>query len=174
MSKEKKEKTGKKGFFATLKSNPQTLEEAKQKTKAESTLCAIIFGIFVVLFCLLNVTLGLIWAFAAIIILLCLKIGWNKRNKRNFCQECGARFDYEECVSWEVSDVVRKTMNPSSSSQSKQVIQKDVATVNFTCSCKVCGSEKTFSKKYDVTIWYDDGSRKDVNLHNVVKSYFKL
>lgn len=173
MSKVKKE-SSKKGLLTTLKSNPQTLSEANAKTKATCILCAIVFGAFAVLFCFLHIILGVLWAVAAAGIILYLKFKWDQKSKRNFCSDCGARFDYEECVSWEVSDVERKTMNPNSNSQSKQAIQKDVATVAFTCTCKECGSEKTFSEKYDITIWYDDGSRKDVNLKNVAKNYFKL
>ena len=44
----------------------------------------------------------------------------------------------------------------------------------FSLICKECGSEKQFSEKYDITIWYDDGSRKDINLKSVAKDYFKL
>ena len=174
MSQEKKQSVEKKGFLALLKSNPQTLDEAKQKTKANCILCAIVFGVFIILFCLLHIILGALWAVVSVGIILYLKFKWNQKNKRNFCSDCGARFDYEECVSWEVSDVERKTMNPNTNSQSKQAIQKDVATVVFTCTCRECGSEKSFSEKYDVTIWYDDGSRKDINLQNVAKNYFKL
>ena len=65
-------------------------------------------------------------------------------------------------------------MNPDTNSQTKKPIQKDVATVVFTCTCRECGSEKSFSEKYDVTIWYDDGSRKDINLQNVAKNYFNI
>ena len=174
MSQEKKQSAEKKNFLALLKSNPQTLDEAKQKTKAECILTAIIFGVFTVLFCFLSIIIGVLWAVASVGIILYLYFKWNQKNKRNFCSDCGARFDYEECVSWEVSDVERKTMNTNPNSQSKQAIQKDVAKVVFTCTCKECGSEKNFSEKYDVTVWYDDGSRKDINLKNIAKNYFKL
>ena len=174
MSNEKNQSTEKNGFLATLKSNPQTLDEAKKKTKANCILCAIVFGVFVILFSLLHILFGVLWAVAAAGIILYLKFKWDQKNKRNFCADCGARFDYEECVSWEVSGVERKTMNPDTNSQTKKAIQKDVATVVFTCTCRECGSEKSFSEKYDVTIWYDDGSRKDINLQNVAKNYFKL
>ena len=175
MSKEKKEeKRGIKDWISDLKSDPKTLEEAKQKTKSTCILAGIVFGVFAVLFCLLHILLGVLWAVAAAGIIVFLNFKWNQKNQRNFCQDCGTRFDYEECVSWEVSDVERKTMTTNPNSQSKQVIQKDVATVVFTCTCAECGSEKTFSEKYDITLWYDDGSRKDVNLQNAAKNYFKL
>ena len=174
MSSDNKEKKGIRGWIAVMKSDPQTLEQANQKTKSTCILAGIVFGVFVVLLCLLHILLGILWAVAAAGILLFLKFKWDQKAKRNFCSDCGARFDYEECVSWEVSDLERKTMNTNSNSQSKQAIQKDVATVAFTCTCKKCGSEKQFSEKYDITIWYDDGSRKDINLKNVAKNYFKL
>ena len=128
MSNEKNQSTEKNGFLATLKSNPQTLDEAKKKTKANCILCAIVFGVFVILFSLLHILFGVLWAVAAAGIILYLKFKWDQKNKRNFCADCGARFDYEECVSWEVSEVERKTMNPDTNSQTKKAIQKDVAT----------------------------------------------
>lgn len=174
MSNEKKEKRGIKGWIADLKSDPKTLEEAKQKTKSTCILTGIIFGVFAVLFCLLHILLGLIWAVAAVGILAFLKFKWNQKNKRNFCPDCGARYDYEKCIAWQVSDVERKTMNRNPNAQGKQAIKKDVATVIFTCTCEECGSQRQFSNKYDITIWYDDGSRQDVNLQNAAKNYFKL
>ena len=174
MSKENKGKNSIKGWIDDLKSDPQTLEEAKQKTKSTCILVGIVFGIFAVLFCLLHILLGVIWALAAVGILAFLKFKWDQKSKRNFCPDCGARYDYEKCVAWEVSNVERKTLNTNSNAQSKQAIKKDVATVNFTCTCEQCGSQRQFSDKYDITIWYDDGSRKDVNLQNAAKSYFKL
>ena len=174
MSQEKKQSAEKKNFLALLKSNPQTLDEAKQKTKADCILAAIIFGVFTVLFCFFSIIIGVLWAVASVGIILYLYFKWNQKNKRNFCSDCGARFDYEECVSWEVSDVERKTKSKNPNVKSKQVIAKDVATVIFTCTCKECGNEKSFSEKYDITTWYDDGSCKDVNLQNVARNYFKL
>ena len=172
--KEKKEKRSIKSRIADLKMDPQTLEEAKQKTESTCILAGIVFGVFAVLFCLLHILLGLLWAVAAVGILAFLKFKWEQKNKRNFCPDCGARYDYERCIAWEVSDVERKTMNTNPNAQGKQVIQKDVATVNFTCTCEKCGNERQFSNKYDITIWYDDGSRKDVNLQTAAKNYFKL
>ena len=145
MSNEKKEKSGIKDWVADLKSDPKTLEEAKKKTKSTCILAGIVFGVFAVLFCFLHILLGLLWGVAAAGIIEFLNLKWNQKNQRNFCQDCGTRFDYEEGVAWEVSNVERKTMNTNPNSQNKQVVQKDVATVVFTCTCTNCGSQKTFS-----------------------------
>ena len=148
MSKEKKEgKRGIKNWISVLKSDPKTLEEAKQKTKSICILLGIAFGVFAVLLCWLSILLGVIYAVVAAGIIVFFNFKWNQRNQRNFCQDCGTRFNYEECVSWEVSDVETKTMNTNSNSQGKHVVQKEVATVVFTCTCKECGSERTFSEK---------------------------
>ena len=168
---EKKEKVG---FFKTLKSNPQTVAEAKKKTRALIGLCAIIFGAFVVLFFFLHYLIALIWAVVAAGILLYLSVTWNQQTKRNFCSDCGTRFDYEDGVSWEVTNVETKTMNTNSNSQSKQIYEKEVATVAFTCRCLNCGSEKNFTNKFDVTLWYTDGTRRDFNIETAAKKYFKI
>ena len=173
MSKEKK-RGEKKGFFEVLKSHPETLEGAKDKTKKLCILAAIISGVFVVLLSLIYIILGLICVVSSVVIIGILYISWSARNKRNFCKDCGAKFNYEECVSWNVGEVEHKECNTSSNSQSKQIKAKDVATVNFTCTCKECGSVMEFSKKYDVVLYYDDGSFKKSNLSNIAKSYFKL
>ena len=168
-------KNGEKGFFEILKSDPQTLQEAKNKTKKTMVLIGIIFGIFVVLFCFLHILLAAIWLVASVLIMLYAYFSFNQKNSRNFCSDCGARFDYERCVAWEVEKVERKTLSTNPNAQNKkQEIQKDVATVNFTCTCEVCGSEKEFTQKHDLKIWYDDGTIKEINLQNAAKQYFKL
>lgn len=164
----------KKGFFEILKTAPQTLEEAKEKTKATTLLVAIIFAVFVVLFCLLHIILGLLWAVASVVIIMCMRLKWNQKNKRNFCPNCGEKFDYDRCVSWEISNVERKHLTPNQNASGKQVVQKDVATVVFTCTCQSCGTEKEFSQKHDVTVWYDNGTYKEIDLNNVARQYFKL
>ena len=167
----KKEKVG---FFKLLKSDPKTVEEAKRKTRALTGFCAIIFGAFVILFLFLHFLIALIWGVVAIGILLYMSIKWNKQTKRNFCSECGTRFDYEESVSWQVTNVERKTMNTNSNSQSRQIDEKEIATVEFTCRCLNCGSEKSFREKFDVILWYTDGTRRDFNIEAMAKNYFKI
>ena len=179
MSEEKKKKTGIKNkiksWLEAAKSDPQTLEEANKKTTVLCIGCGIVSVIFVILFCFIHILFAVIWAVASVGIIFYFKFILTKRNKRNFCADCGARFDYEKCVSWEVSEVERKSTPPTTDNPSgKYVVQKDVATVVFTCTCKDCGSERSFSEKYDITVWYYDGTIKEKNLKNEVKNYFKL
>ena len=97
MSKEKKQKNDEKKnkksikeLLADLKKNPQTLQEANDKTKSMCILTGIVFGVFAVLFCLLHILLGVLWAVAAVGIIVFLNFKWNQKNQRNFCL-CKAR-----------------------------------------------------------------------------------
>ena len=174
MSEKKDVKKGLKEFFEVLKSKPQTLEEAKQKTKNFYIMLGALFGLLAVIFVFISLFVTLLIVVAGVGSLGYLYFKENQKNKRNFCTECGAKVDYETCVSWEVTDVERKEISRNPNAQGKQVIQRDVATVEFTCTCGACGNEKKFSEKYTVTTWYDDGSRKDENLQTLTRNYFKI
>ena len=168
-------KNGEKGFFETLKSSPKTMDEAKKKTKNLCIMVAVIFGVFVVLFSLLSIVVGLLWAVVAAGIIAYLYFVWTTQNKRNFCPACGTKYDYERCVAWQVSDVEIKEVNSNSnSSQGKQVIGKKMATVEFTCTCENCGDEREFTKRYEIATLYSDGTLKEYNIANMAKNYFKL
>ena len=164
----------KKGFFQILKQKPTTLEEAKQKTKNFCILMGVIFLVFSVLAALLHIFFGIIMLIGCGIILAVLYFKENQKNKRNFCKECGARIDYESGVEWEVTGFEEKDFNPNPNSNSKQIIKKKIAIVEFTCTCEDCGATRTFSQKYDAIIWYDNGTRKDNNIETMAKNYFKI
>ncbi|MBR2388094.1 MAG: hypothetical protein IKB02_04930 [Clostridia bacterium] len=167
-------KKEKKGFLKVLKSDPQTIEEANDKTNKMCIFVAIIFGVFVVLFSLFHIFIGLGWAVIAAFIILFMRIKWRSQNKKNFCSECGTRFYYDRCVSWETTDISTVSVPHSSNSQNAQVVEKDVANVHITCTCENCGSVKEFSKKFDVVLYYSDGREKSNNLKVLVANYFKL
>ena len=97
-----------------------------------------------------------------------------KRVKRNYCQECGARYDYQTCVEWEVSEVEIKEKRINPNSDRKQVAGVRVEYVDFTCTCAKCGNETSFTQKYQTGEVYDDGSVKKRNINNVIKNYFKV
>ncbi len=172
----KNEKKSLKNFFKVLKSTPQTLEEAKQKSK---NLVLLMCGITLV-FCVL-VSLLLHILFGAVIAVVCLPfcgaiyLRENQRNKRNFCSACGAKMDYENGVAWKVTECEDKDYSPNpSQSGSKKVIRKKIATVEFTCTCVKCGNQSNFSKKFDIAIWYDNGTLEEKNLETLAKNYFDL
>ena len=168
------QKGTKKGFIESLKQKPQTLEEAKQKTKNFFILIGAITGIISIVFALIHIIFGLIVALGSAGILAFLYMQENKKNKRNFCSECGARIDYETGVEWQVSGYDEKEYTPNSNASGRQVIGKRFATVEFSCSCHECGNTKEFTEKYDVVIWYNDGTVKKNNVETFAKNYFKI
>ena len=154
----------------------------KSAYKRAKTKTWIISAVFVAIFVAIGIIGGLIlgaWAgicvaiFAVIVLLVWLP-GELKRVKNNFCQECGARYDYQRCVEWEVSDVVIKEKRLNPNSDRKQIAGIRVEHVDFTCTCEKCGNEITFTRKYQTGEVYDDGTVKKRNIESMIKKYFKV
>ena len=171
MSEQKKDK---KGFIESLKQKPQTLAEAKQKTKNFFILVGAFAGVFSILCALLHILFGLIVALGSAGFLVFLFGKESQKNKRNFCSECGAKIDYQEGVTWEVTGYNDKEYTPNPNASGKQITSKRIANVHFTCTCLECGNAREFNEKYDVIIWYDDGTAKKNNVETLAKNYFKL
>ena len=169
-----KDQTTKKGFFKTLKQNPKNLEEAKEKTRNLMILLAAVTLGVAVLASLLHIVFGIIALIASSIGLVSMYFYETRKDKRNFCADCGARIDYENGVSWEVTDYDEKNYNTNSSSSGKQIVRKRIANVEFTCTCTECGSTRRFCEKYDVVLWYDDGTHTENNIKVMAENYFKI
>ena len=174
MSNKNDNKKSTKGFFESIKSKPQTLQEANEKTKSTLILTAIIFAVISLVFIILIPIIGILVAIGCAGILVYFKITWTTQNKRNFCSECGARINYEKGVSWEVIEVNDKDCSVNSNSTSKQVCRKRIATVEFTCTCLECGAEKTFTKNFTIAEWYTNGTLREFNLDSMASGYFKI
>lgn len=97
-----------------------------------------------------------------------------KRIKRNYCQECGAKYNYQTCVDWEVSEVEIKEKSTNPNSDRKQIVGVRVEYIDFTCTCEKCGKKTSFTEKYQTGEVYDDGSVKKRNIENVISKYFKV
>ena len=83
------------------------------------------------------------------------------RIKRNFCTECGEKYDYDEDVSWEMTD--------------EDVTDKRVLdTVEFTCTCGNCGAERHFYKTFCVASVDDKGKVHRSPLERLVKIYMNV
>ena len=169
-----KDTKNKKGFFETLKQTPKNLEEAKEKTRNLMILLAAVTLGVAVLASLLHIVFG-------IIALIGSSIGWvsmyfyeTRKDKRNFCKDCGARIDYENGVSWDITGYEEKSYNPNSNSNSRQIIKKRFAIVKFNCTCIECGSTRSFTQKYVAVIWYDDGTHTENNIKVMAENYFKI
>ena len=169
-----KDTKNKKGFFETLKQTPKNLEEAKEKTKNLIILSAAVSLGVAALGALIHIIFGIIALIASSIGLASMYFYEMRKDKRNFCADCGARIDYENGVSWEVTDYDEKNYNTNSSSSGKQIVRKRIANVEFTCTCTECGSTRRFCEKYDVVLWYNDGTHKQNNIQTLAKNYFKI
>ena len=154
----------------------------KSAYKRAKTKTWIIAAVFVAIFAAIGISgslmlgswAGICVAVFAVIVLLVWLPGELKRVKNNFCQECGARYDYRSCVEWEVSDVVIKEKRLNPNSDRKQVAGVRVEYVDFTCTCAKCGNTISFTKKYQTGEVYDDGTVKKRNVESMVKKYFKV
>lgn len=80
--------------------------------------------------------------------------------KRSFCKACGAKYNYERDISWEVS-----------SQQEKE--RSVVAHVNVECTCPNCGEITEFSVTQTVaSIDPKTGRIRQANISNLMKNYF--
>lgn len=82
-----------------------------------------------------------------------------KRVKRSYCPYCGEKYDYEEDVAWEVSNV-------TVSNNDKK------ADVEFQCVCSNCGEETTFTKNFRIA-YFQNGKYVEKNIQAEAKKYFK-
>ena len=163
-----------KGFFATLKSKPETLAEAKQKTKNFFILVGGFTLVFALLCALVHILFGLIVAIGSAGIFAFLYFKENQKNKRNFCEKCGAKINYEQGVAWQVVGYDEKSYSPDTSKGGKQVIKKRIAQVEFTCTCSECGEIKSFTQNFDTVIWYSDRTVEKNDVESLAQNYFKL
>ena len=152
---------------------------AYKRAKVKTWIIAAVFaGIFAAIGIVGSVMLGewvgICVAVFAIIVLLVWLPGELKRIKNNFCQECGARYDYRTCVEWEVSEVEIKEKRTNPNSDRKQIAGVRIEHVDFTCTCAKCGNEMSFTRKYQTGEVYDDGSVKKRNVEPMIKKYFKV
>lgn len=83
-----------------------------------------------------------------------------QRLKRSYCPACGKRYDYEEDIAWEVSEVVEND---------KQV----TAMVEFECKCQSCEKTTDFRKKFVISRYDAQKNRwVDSNIKQLAKRYF--
>lgn len=177
MSKEKKnspeEKEKSKGFFATLKCEPQTLEEANRKSRNKYILILIGAGLVCLAISFLLPFLGIFCALFELVVVFFFYLGDKKKNKRCFCPECGEKYDYEEGISWRVTEQRTQSVNHNSNSSGKQLIAKKVAYVRFSCTCLSCGNVREFNEKFGVAFQYSNGSIERYDISELTENYFR-
>ena len=172
---DKMEETKKVESMYEAKANKSGYKRAKRKTWIIFAVFAAIFiGIGVVGSIFLGIGAGICaGAFYAIVALIYFP-GEFKRVKNNFCQECGARFDYKTCVDWEVGEIEIKEKRANPNSDKKQIIGVRIEHVNITCTCAKCGNEISFTRKFQTGVEYDNNTAKIKNVEPMIKRYFKL
>ena len=82
-----------------------------------------------------------------------------KRIRRSYCPHCGEKYDYEEDVSWECTNVVTGD-------------REQTAELEICCSCDNCGEETVFTKSFKTASVDSQGRIKEYNLQNEVRKYF--
>lgn len=161
-----------------IQADMSAYKRSKMKVWITAAVIAVIVGgIFIggSLLLLGNAFLGICAASLSIAVLLIVWLpGELKRVKRNYCQECGARYDYQSCVEWEVGEVELKEKRTNPNSDKKQITAIRVEHVDFNCTCARCGSESSFTQKYQTGEVYDNGSVKKRNIETMIRKYFKV
>lgn len=171
---EKKEKSKEKKSIIAILKEPQTLAEAKKKTIVTCIVSGLAYAIVCVLFFIISPWLGGILLIPAPFLIAYVYYLCNQKSKRNFCPKCGAKFDYEKDVSWNVTNYEEKSYTPQSNSNSKKIVEKRFETVCFDCKCAKCGEVTSFEKKFTTAVCYDDGSVQVKSAETQAKEYFKL
>ena len=98
-----------------------------------------------------------------------------KKVKRCFCPECGEKYDYNNDVEWEVSEIeIKEQKNTNSKSYTKKIVGIRIEHVDVECHCANCGATNSFSHKFRTVEVYDDGQVNVKNIQSIVKKNFKL
>ena len=97
-----------------------------------------------------------------------------KRVKRCFCPECGEKYNYNNDVEWEVSEIEIKEKNTNPNSDRKQIAGIRIEHIDAECHCRKCGATNSFSHKFRTGVVYDNGQVKVDNIQIIVKKYFKV
>jgi len=158
----------------------KTDKSSYKKAKIKTWIIVAVFAVIIIGIGILgNIFLGSIAcvyiaaAFYAIVLLVWLPQEL-KRVKNNFCQECGAKYNYQNCVEWQVNEVEIKEKRTNPNSEKKQIIGVRIEHVNIVCTCPKCGNKNSFDKKYQTGEIYDNGAEKLRNVESLIKKYFKV
>lgn len=140
----------------------------REKALSDNKKLIIIFGLITLALAVttsvLEVIVGLNVGFIMVLCLLSLVLFFGgiidrKKIKRSYCPYCGEHYNYEDDVSWEVSNVVESANDTR-------------ANVDFNCACSNCGEETSFTQNFRVG-YFKNGNYVEENIFNVAKKYFK-
>lgn len=163
-----------KELYKLATSKPETPSEAKAKTDAEYTLLTMAFVIIDLLFIIISPLVTFISLIATPFLMTYLRYLANKKNKRNFCEKCEKKIDYQQEVACEVTNYDEKSHDIPKNPKKDFVWKERFAYVKFTCTCSKCGTVKEFNEKFTVVQWRIDNTVKEYNLGTLAENYFKL
>lgn len=80
--------------------------------------------------------------------------------KRCYCKNCGEKYNYQNDISWEVTDQIET--------------DKDVTdVVDFTCVCAHCGEVLHFTKKFKIAFYDNKGNLHKRDIRVLASNFFK-
>ena len=83
-----------------------------------------------------------------------------KVSKKRHCRECGAKYNYNKDVAYDVTNIEVKK-------------RAQYARIDFECYCPKCGTVTSFGKKIKTAKVDKDGNIKEINIRKKSYSYFK-
>ena len=163
----------------TVQEPEETLKKKKKPVTRERIKVWITFGVATVILgiipCFLLFPIGILFSGICMLMLLFVWLPASlKKVKRCFCPECGEKYDYDNDVEWEVSEIEIKEKITNPKSDRKQLAGIRIEHVDVECHCANCGATNSFSHKFRTGEVYDDGQVNVKNIQIIVKKYFKL
>ena len=163
-----------KELYKLATSKPETPSEAKAKTDAEYTLLTMALVIIDLLFIIISPFVTIFMLIITPFLMTYLRYLANKKSKRNFCEKCEKKIDYQQEVACEVINYDEKSHQIPNNPTKDFVWKERIANVKFTCTCSKCGTVKEFNEKFTVVQWRVDSTVKEYNLGTLAENYFKL
>ena len=161
-------------LIKTLKEDVKTLDQAKSKAKAFFWIACIPGLVIAVVFMFLSIILGILFAIASFGLAGFLYFTELQKAKRNFCPECGAKYNYETDIAWEITEENIVDVKPNPNASGKQICGKRKDTYRFECTCSSCGHVREFNTTFQTGVAYTDGSVKLDNRETIAKNYFRV
>ncbi len=105
---------------------------------------------------------GFVAAIGALLIIFALSSSakTKKQIKRSYCPNCGAKYDYNDDVEYQVSEEIQKQASIE-------------AVVEFECTCGNCGNTTEFTEKFTIASIDKNGNVVYKNLGIEAKKYFQ-
>ncbi len=104
------------------------------------------------------VIFGVVIVAIVVLVLVCSSAA---RKKRSTCKKCKTRLNYENDISWTVTEEYITTDN-----------RRKIAKVDFETVCSKCGYSKRFMKEYTIARIDNNGNLREFNLKALIRKDF--